>query len=1041
MASAEDFVERIDEIYGNGNQRMLYTDEQLRRADIADAMHVAMEHCSDQQLKAFIESPSTINCPITFNDVKNLRAIKGPCLVCMEGKPQPNKGMNSSNDPKVPTTPGERLHVDIVFVKGKPRLFSVDHVSGYCSFIVLDGKNYLDLVKGFEELLNAYQSFLKVVKEVSVDAESVLAACSSYLNSRGVKLCARIPGEHEKYAERAMRVVRERMRVKILELPYKLPRHHHDCLAAEVIRTMNMLPNSRSFPLSPKGLVRGEQTNMQTDLAPPFGSSVLCPVASATHSSEQKTEMGVVMGSSEGTKGGVKVYLLNNRPPVVRRILKPLAMSQLIIEHMNEVANSTKEYKKDDSDDTDGGADMFNYTETLGQDVNPVSDDFYRGEDVGEKLGVPIGGTKTLVPMSYSLTPGDAIAVGRTTVVENQESQPVLPPATPVRMESIYPAVTTPVVPMMLPPSPAPKVNPTKPAREINITKSSLRSQSKSVNYLYEEEGLVFQMSLVKALQSEHSDAAKESAKKELLQLVRLKTWKYLRRAEDATPSVHTRETPCSMFVKPKYNAEGIFTLMKARLVDGGHRTDPERYDPHEKTSPTVSLEVVMCLLAIAMERGWRIEGFDVPGAYLNANLKPGHFHKMRIGKKIASLLQQVDPSCREFVQQDGTLLVEIQKSLYGLPEAAQLWYEYLSGALRNGGYTQCPYDPCLFMRSTSGGSMSIIAIYVDDCLHIYSSEATRNQLYSSLASANLKDLKIEQLTPRIPISFLGLHIVKTGPGAIKVNQRGYLKSVLEEYREDFADFPMNHAATPCGDDIFRPNYTGEDAEPADTTAFLSKLMKIRYLVRTRPDIDLACSGLCTRSRAPQKGDAKALNRLLAYLAMNKDLGITIRATDLQLNAQFDAGFGTHMDRKSHNGHLVFLGTGVYKVPIHWRSSKQKVVATSSTEAELICVFDGLDFLIWIRRVMDFLKCPQKPVTIWQDNTSTITMAFMGRGSSASNTRHIDIKYFFIKQFIEDGSFVIDHMGRENMLGDFFASPRTGQGFRRVRALIMQPEQ
>jgi len=155
----------------------------------------------------------------------------------------------------------------------------------------------------------------------------------------------------------------------------------------------------------------------------------------------------------------------------------------------------------------------------------------------------------------------------------------------------------------------------------------------------------------------------------------------------------------------------------------------------------------------------------------------------------------------------------------------------------------------------------------------------------------------------------------------------------------------------------------------------------------------------------------------------------------------FDAGFGTHLDRKSHNGHLVFLGTGENKVPIHWRSGKQKVVATSSTEAELICVFDGLDFLIWIKRVMEFLKCEQRPVTIWQDNTSTITMAFMGRGSSASNTRHIDIKYFFIKQFIEDGSFVIDHMGRENMLGDFFASPRTGQGFRRVRTLVMQPEQ
>ena len=68
-------------------------------------------------------------------------------------------------------------------------------------------------------------------------------------------------------------------------------------------------------------------------------------------------------------------------------------------------------------------------------------------------------------------------------------------------------------------------------------------------------------------------------------------------------------------------------------------------------------------------------------------------------------------------------------------------------------------------------------------------------------------------------------------------------------------------------------------------------------------------------------------------------------------------------------------------------------------------------------------------------------MAFMGRGSSASNTRHIDIKYFFIKQFIDDATFEIDHMSRDNMLGDFLASPRVGQGFRRARELIMQPEQ
>jgi hypothetical protein len=271
----------------------------------------------------------------------------------------------------------------------------------------------------------------------------------------------------------------------------------------------------------------------------------------------------------------------------------------------------------------------------------------------------------------------------------------------------------------------------------------------------------------------------------------------------------------------------------------------------------------------------------------------------------------------------------------------------------------------------------------------------------------------------------------------IGVNQKGYLESLLESYEEDIGAIPANRANTPCSEDIFRPNYSGEDLEPVSVTEFLSKLMKTRYLVRTRPDIELACSGLCTRSRSPVKGDMFTLDRVLAYLRGTSEYGIAIRDSDLQLAAYFDAGFGVHMDRKSHNGHLVVLGCGANRIPVHWRSTKQKIVTTSSTEAELVCVFDGLDFLIWFKRVLIWMGMPQETIKIWQDNTSTITMTFMGRGSSGSNTRHIDIKYFFVAQFIEDSTFAIEHMGRENMLGDFFASPRIGQAFRRMRDLIM----
>jgi hypothetical protein len=64
-------------------------------------------------------------------------------------------------------------------------------------------------------------------------------------------------------------------------------------------------------------------------------------------------------------------------------------------------------------------------------------------------------------------------------------------------------------------------------------------------------------------------------------------------------------------------------------------------------------------------------------------------------------------------------------------------------------------------------------------------------------------------------------------------------------------------------------------------------------------------------------------------------------------------------------------------------------------------------------------------------------MAYMGRGSSGSKTRHIDIKYFYIKQFLDSKDLEIDHLGRDNMTADFFASPRQGTVFRRFRGMIM----
>ena len=1025
-------AQELHEAYSVNNHSMYYSQEQLRRADIVESLHVSLEHPSDSQLIAFIQSPSSINLPVTVQDVHNLRAIKGPCPVCLEGRPKPHKGTHSShNIDSEPTHPGECLHCDIVFVQKKPRLFAVDHVTGYMSFILMDSKNQEDLVEAFIQVINAYKSYLKVVRQVSCDHESVLRACETELNRHGVKMSFRIPGEHEKIAERSMRVVRERMRVKRRELPYTLPKRLYDELAAECIRNINLMPNSKSIPYSPSELVRGEKINFLTDLTPPFGSLVLCPVADNEPGTEAKQEVAVILGSAgHNVKGGVRVYIPGKDRILIRRSIQPMAMTPNMIRHMNNWANGMR---ADDAED-------FVFKDTIGRRTS-TEDPFFA---VGRQTIPPVVDPQSIidnVPEERSTSQG-VIHPTNTTPVQHvtpdfSRETITRPAQVPTSVPESEP-MTTPV-PSIVPtetPAPAPNYKemtawPTQKSRRAPGIDSSNLIQSDGRYATRGRKGAsVNQMSLHKSLLSEHSDAAVQAAKKELKQLVDLKTWVYIRNRSEASPSVHTRETPCSMFLKQKFNSRGEFLLWKARLVDGGHRTDPTKYDPFEKTSPTISLEVVMVLLNMVVSDKLELEVFDVPGAYLNASLQPGRFHMMRISKNIAKILVEVDPRARAYQQPDGSVLVEIRRSLYGLPEAAKLWNDYLTAALVAGGYQVCPHDPCLYVRRR-GNEISIIGIYVDDCIHIYRGSNIYRELYASLRNANLHDLKIEKLEGRGSISFLGLNISRVGPRNLLINQSGYMQSLLDTFDDDYRLNPR----TPVGEDGFKFSMHGQDAEPIESTPYASKLMKVRYVERTRPDVSLALAILQTKMRSPTILAQNKLRRVVAYLSSTKDLGIVIAPTEMKLKCYCDAAFAVHDTRESQSGFIFTLGE--FGIPILWKSIKQKLVANSSTEAELICIYDALDHLLWIRRVLEWLGYNQSTTTLYQDNTSTITMAHMGRGASGSNTKHIDIRYFFIKQFIDAKIIEIDHLSTDNMIGDFFASPRQGQDFRRTRDAIM----
>ena len=67
------------------------------------------------------------------------------------------------------------------------------------------------------------------------------------------------------------------------------------------------------------------------------------------------------------------------------------------------------------------------------------------------------------------------------------------------------------------------------------------------------------------------------------------------------------------------------------------------------------------------------LEVCDVPSAYLNTPLPKGKKHVMRIKPSIAKYFVIADPSAKRYLQPDGSLLVQLEKALYGLPESGNL--------------------------------------------------------------------------------------------------------------------------------------------------------------------------------------------------------------------------------------------------------------------------------------------------------------------------------------------------------------------------------
>ena len=441
---------------------------------------------------------------------------------------------------------------------------------------------------------------------------------------------------------------------------------------------------------------------------------------------------------------------------------------------------------------------------------------------------------------------------------------------------------------------------------------------------------------------------------------------------------------------KKKIGPDGEISSYKARLVAQGY-SQQYGIDYQETFSPVIRFESIRTILALSVQHDWKVHQMDVSTAFLNGNMDEDIYMKQPPG----------------YVKKGKEDLVcKLNRSIYGLKQSSRCWYESLNNYLTEIGFEKSSGDACLYV-SHKGNEMCLIAVYVDDLLVVSKSDSFLSDVKARLSTRyKMKDLGLANY-------FLGVNVVQNND-SIFIHQAPYVCSLLEQFNFKNCK-PIN---TPV-DTSNNLEKSCEDSDVFDIETYQSAIGSLLYLsMRTRPDIAFAVSNVSKYCSKPSIKHWSAVKRIFRYLNGTIDLGILYgKNVDSTCIGYSDSDWaGDRDDRKSTSGYCFSMSNGL----VSWRSNKQPCVALSTAEAEFVALASAAQEAVWLKLLLSYIDpdCNDDSISINEDNQSAICIAKNPKNNG--RTKHIDIKYNFIRELINDGKINVNYCPTYSMLADIF---------------------
>jgi hypothetical protein len=270
---------------------------------------------------------------------------------------------------------------------------------------------------------------------------------------------------------------------------------------------------------------------------------------------------------------------------------------------------------------------------------------------------------------------------------------------------------------------------------------------------------------------------------------------------------------------------------------------------------------------------------------------------------------------------------------------------------------------------------------------------------------------------------FLGISIDRNRvTREVTVHQTSYIESLLRRYEHDGCN-PVHTPMMP-GTKLSRKDDDSKSLIGKEISWYKQLVGSLMYImIATRPDLAFTMSRLSKFFDSPTEEHAIAAKRVLRYLKGTTRKGITYTLTKKSFAGYSDSDFaGDSDDRKSTGGYVFLLFGGA----ISWRAKKQDLPALSTVEAEYIAGAEATKEAIWLLRLLRDLHAnvDAPPATIHFDNQGA--MALTKNNSNHNRTKHIDVKWHFIRAYVENGTVEITYLPTANMVADILtkALPR-----------------